>query len=95
MDLLKKLINEYCQEVCETEVYKCLNTKKQNFHTDNIEFISFGDEFIFDGTTGDYKVLQHAIMDAEEYDCTVLANCGETFEEFYRPDAKVLCIIVE
>lgn len=91
---LKKLTDN--ATTVETYVYKFTNG---NIHTDNVEYIgnaSFDnseiDELPYD-ENGEVDV-DVQIMDAEDYNSTIYANCGERFEDEHEHGDTVAVIIV-
>ena len=80
----------------ETYIYKYRNG---NIHTDNITYIGNGcfdnseiDELPYD-ENGEIDV-DVQIMDAEDYNSTVYANCCERFEDEHEEGDTVAVIVV-
>lgn len=80
----------------ETYVYKF---KNGNIHTDNVDYIgnaSFDnseiDELPYD-ENGEVDV-DVQIMDAEDYNSTIYANCGESFGDEHEAGDTVAVIVV-
>lgn len=79
------------------EVYEYINGAN-HVHTDTIRYIGNGnfdvselDCLSYDSDMTDADVF---IMDKEDYESTILANCGETWEFMgFKEDDKVLVIV--
>jgi hypothetical protein len=72
-------------DYADVEVYGWVG-KKHDFHTDSIKSIDY--EAIS-------EVYDYQVMDADDYNSTVLANTGEKFEDMYEDGDKVLVVIAE
>ena len=71
------------------EVYKA---------TDNGYYSSdFHGDFIveLEDYTGKEEVKKWTIMDEEDYNNSILANCSVEFEEIYEKNDKILVIVIE
>lgn len=97
----KDYIYRMAEKAAFVEVYQYIS-RKHSIHTDNIEYVG---NSTFDNTElmvipfnadGDVKA-DVVLMDKEEYSNTVLANCGETWENLFPDfdeDDKVLVIVL-
>lgn len=82
-----EIMNSYEGEYTYLEVYKPIGNR-HTFHTDNIE--SVGNRFNLD----DY-VLSYELMDKEEYENTILANCGVRFNDCYANSDIILVVLIK
>jgi len=80
----------------ETYIYKFNNGR---IHTDNVDYIgncnfddSEIDELPYD-ENGEVDI-DIQLMDAEDYNATIYANCGQRFEDEHEEGDKVAVIIV-
>lgn len=80
----------------ETYRYKFNNG---NIHTDNVEYIgnALFDNSEIDGLPYDENGevdVDIQVMDAEDYNTTIYANCGERFEDEHEEGDTVAVIVV-
>lgn len=96
---IKEVIEKNKGKYTELEVYKSLEKGKNypsNFHTDNCR--SLGEDSPHGNYDDDMKVGLYELMDEEEYNNTIMANCDiyADFEDWYgNKNAKVLCIMIK
>lgn len=96
---IKDVKEEYKNEYAELEVYKAMSGGKyypSNFHMDNCR--SLGEDSPHGNYDDDMKVGLYELMDEEEYNNTIMANCDiyADFEDWYgNKNAKVLCIMIK
>ena len=76
----------YNGEFSAVEVYK-FNGKRHSIHTDFIEEV--------DGCNDEAEVQTHQLMDEEEYNSTIFANCSNKFTDIYEKTDKVLVIVIK
>lgn len=83
------------------EVYRLTQPKQycRNYaHTDCIEYI---EGTMTDGTDGrnakkyEKKAVLDRVMDFSEYNCSVEANCSETYTEEDYPQGGIRVIVIE
>ena len=87
---VKEVKEMYKGQYEEIEVYSTWNVGKHypdHFHTDNCKFT---EEF-----TDESKVGLYELMDEEDYNNSILANCSVEFEEIYEKNDKILVIVIE
>ena len=90
---IKEVKEMYKGQYDEIEVYSTGNVGRHypnHFHTDNCRFT---EEYTDESEVGLYE-----LMDEEDYDRSIMANCSEhaDFGEWYdNKDAKVLCIMIK
>ena len=71
----------------EIEVYSPLDKYHSwNFHGD---FITYVEDY-----TGLEEVARYSIMDENDYNNSILANCGTRFNEIYAEKDKILAILL-
>lgn len=93
---IKDVKEEYKNKYVELEVYEAMSGGKyypSNFHTDNCR--SLGEDSPYGNYDDDMEVGLYELMDEEEYNNTIMANCDiyADFEDWYGDkDAKVLCL---
>jgi hypothetical protein len=79
---LKEIVKKANKLGISTEIYIAMfpnNSICLDFiHTDNCIFIGFGDDISAEYNINDYEIKCHGIFDAETYNETLYANCGET-----------------
>ena len=76
----------YNGEFDAVEVYK-FTGKRHSIHTDFIEEV--------DSYSEDAEVQTHQLMDEEEYNSTIFANCSNKFTYIYEKSDKVLVIVIK
>lgn len=76
----------YNGEFDAVEVYK-FTGKRHSIHTDFIEEVEDYSE--------DAEVQTHQLMDEEEYNSTIFANCSIKFTDIYEKTDKVLVIVIK
>ena len=76
----------YNGEFNAVEVYK-FTGKRHSIHTDFIEEV--------DGYSDDAEVQTSQLMDEEEYNSTIFANCSNRFTDIYEKSDKVLVIVIK
>lgn len=69
------------------EVYK-FNSNRHSIHTDFITQLQ-GIEYNLND-----NVIAHELMDEEEYNKTICANCSCKFSDYYNKEDKVLILII-
>lgn len=75
----------YNGEFNAVEIYKFTN-KRHSIHTDFIEEVNdYADEM---------EVLAYQLMDEDEYNSTIFANCSNRFTDIYEKSDKILIIVV-
>lgn len=70
---------------------------KPSFKNDDSHSLHFHTDFI-DGVmdyTGEEEVITDTVMDMEEYNNSVLANCGMNAKEFMDENDRIVCILIE
>lgn len=83
---IKDLMDDYRGQYEEVEVYRTISDRNKRIHTDYMRAVD-------DYDTG-VEVAEFELMDEEEYNKTVFANCGNLFSDYYDPDDKVLVILL-
>ena len=76
----------YKGEFDAVEVYK-FTGKRHSIHTDFIEEV--------DGYSDESEVQNHQLMDEDEYNSTIFANCSNKFTDIYAKTDKVLVIVIK
>lgn len=76
----------YNGEFDAVEVYK-FTGNRHSIHTDFIEEV--------DSYSEDAEVQTHQLMDEEEYNSTIFANCSNRFADIYEKSDKVLVIVIK
>lgn len=84
---IAEIMNSYEDEYNYLEVYRPVGNRR-TFHTDSIA--SVGDDFSLD----DY-VLSYELMDKEEYENTILANCGIKFNDCFADSDIILAVLIK
>lgn len=84
---VKEILEAYKGEYYEVEFYVDTFRHSAGFHTDRVEFI--------ESCSDEAEVLEHQLMDEEEYNNTILANTGERFTDFYDSEDKILVVKIE
>ena len=91
MEIIREIKERYKNKCIEVEIY-VVNPPSRKFwgwHTDSLKGV--GDNYSEDDNVIDYK-----LMDIEEYNNTILANCCFDAEDLgYEKDEMILCIIKE
>ena len=96
---IKEVIEKNKGKYTELEVYKSLEKGKNypnSFHTDNCR--SLGEDSPYGNYNDDMEVGLYELMDEEEYNKTIMANCDiyADFDDWYdNKNAKVLCIMIK
>lgn len=91
---ISEAMEEYKGQYANVDVYEYDSNRYKRLHTDFIHSI---DENLVDHIKdrediGDIEVY---LMDEEEYNSTVLANGGLSFNDIYEDGEKVLVIMLE
>lgn len=84
---IKELKEMYKGEYSRIEVYVDEFQHQAGFHTDRIQECESWED--------DAEVLEHELMDEEEYNNSILVNCGERFSDFFEPEEKILVVKVD
>ena len=89
----KKELIAYAEEkgCANVEFYRYTNNKMKRIHTDYIEYI---DDYVADNA----EIEDFAIMNEDDYNHSIYANCGERAdfaEEYDNTEATVMIAIVE
>lgn len=94
----KSELIERAKEATFVETYE-YTSKNHSIHTDTVKYIgnsSFDnseiEELPFD-ENGEIDV-DVEMMDREDYERTILANCSSTWDDMYSDDDKILVIVV-
>lgn len=85
---VKEMKERYQGQYADIEVYE-FNSKKHSLHTD---FVTYSEDYTDDS---ECNIVFSGLLDKEEYEKTILANCGETFEDFYDSNDKILVLVLE
>ena len=81
MMTIKDIKKMYQGQYSEIEVYS-----GDSFHTDSCQPVDdYKDNFV---------VKKWQLMDEEDYNSTILANCGIRFEEIHEKIDKILCLLI-
>lgn len=93
MTVNEVLEKEYNDSIASYEIWKYTD-KTRRLHTDFIKNI---DEEYSRDILGGLQIESYHIMDEDEYNSTICANCDSAdFEEWYdNKDAKVLVIVID
>ena len=83
---IRDLMEDYRGQYEEVEVYRTISDRNKKIHKDYMRAVD-------DYDTG-VEVAEFGLMDEEEYNNTVFANCGNLFSDYYDPDDKVLVILL-
>lgn len=83
---IKETMDNYNGEFSAVEVYK-FTGKRHSIHTDFIEEV--------DSYSDDAEVQTSQIMDEDEYNSTIFANCSNKFTDIYKKSNKVLVIVIK
>ena len=91
-ETINEVLNRFDGDYIDYEIYRFTSPAMYwngDIHTDNIEWLE-ADKVDFNKQ---YE-LGYQLMDEEDYNSTVLANCGEHFADMYDEDGKVLVIVL-
>ena len=91
-ETINEVLDRFKGDYIDYEVYRFTEPAmywRGNIHTDSIEWLE-ADKLNFDKK---YE-LDYQLMDEEDYNNTVLANCGETYADMYDEEGKVLVIVL-
>lgn len=85
-------------EAASVETYEYTG-KKRSIHTDSVKYIGNGcfDNSEIEALPYDEKGevdVDVQLMDKEDYESTILANCGCSWEDMYEEDDKILVIVL-
>ena len=83
---IKEIKDNYNGKFDAVEVYK-FTGKRHSIHTDFIEEVEDYSE--------DAEVQTHQLMDEDEYNSTIFANCSNQFTDIYDKSDKVLVIVIK
>lgn len=83
---IKEIKALYNGEFDAVEVYR-FTGKRHSVHTDFIEELEDYSE--------DAEVQTHELMDEDEYNSTIFANCSNRFTNIYEKSDKVLVIVIK
>lgn len=83
---IKEIMDNYNGEFAAVEVYK-FTGKRHSIHTDFIEEV--------DDYSDDAEVQTSQLMDEDEYNSTIFANCSNKFNDIYKKSDKVLVIVIK
>ena len=83
---IKEIKALYNGEFDAVEVYK-FTGKRHSIHTDFIEEL--------DSYSEESEVQTHQLMDEEEYNSTIFANCSGKFADIYDKNDKVLVVVIK
>ena len=95
----KSELHAKAAEAASVEIYEYIG-KSHAIHTDNVKYVCNGS---FDmSEIDDIKFDENGEVDAdvqlmgrEEMEATILANCGESWDDMYDENDKVLVIILK
>lgn len=85
---LKETKDLYKSEFTTFEVYQ-FTSKRHDIHTDfvrELESHEYNDES---------EVVAHQLMDEDDYNSTIFANCTNKFADIYDKNDKVLVIVIK
>ena len=85
---LKEVKEMYKNEYTTFEVYQFIS-KQHDIHTDfvrELESHEYNDES---------EVVTHQLMDENDYNSTIFANCSDKFADIYEKSDKVLVIVIK
>ena len=95
----KQELIERAKEASFVETYEYVG-KNHSIHTDTVKYIGngSGDNSEIDALPFDENGEVDAdveLMDREDYERTILANCGTTWDDMFDDGDKVLVIVVK